>query len=557
MLARPWEIRDADVFWHLATGKWILAQSSIPFTDPFSHTADTLLWADHEWFFQVVLRLVQMAGGLPLLFLLKGLLYTAGFTLPAWFAWRRGVCGSAAALAATLPMFAAFPFSEYRPVMVSVVLLAVVIELARQSAGGSRDAMWTLPVVFLVWANLHATFMIGWAAVFVFCAHGMIARQINIRQAAILLALSAAATLVNPYGWRLWLVPGSVAGSSLFMEANQEWRPPDLSIEFWGFYVCLAWAALAAALGRRRVPPADLILAAVLAVACVRSRRIIPYFCVAVIPLLSAALGAWAVSPAAALCRQAAAAAVVVAAGGAYALHFRAPADRLVYLPDGLAFINGAFPSHCAQTLSMTGPGCNLFNDYNHGGFLHYAVGPDFKVFIDGRNDLFGEELTRIYTSTMLAQDGWREVLDKHNVNAVIVSYEAAQTRPNLAVALDADRAKWLLADYDDAGMLFLRRDAFKQLPHGVTEYRHIRPMYLYDELGEKVTGAGNLAAFIAELRTRCGAGRCRLAEQTLALALIDTDRKDEARKVIAAQRDYYGADPMSDEILKLLDAQR
>lgn len=551
IILRPLEIRDADVFWHLATGRWILAHHAIPVLDPFSHTASAVAWIDHEWLFQIGLRGLQVLGGLTLLFYAKAALYLSAFVLMGFYARQEADEAIAPVAAACLCMDAAFPFSEYRPVMVSMVLLGAAMAGARRAAAGDKVAAACLFVLFALWANVHATFMLGLLCLVIFLAYGACRRKVAWQYALVVACGCCLATLINPYGVHLWSVPGRVAGSRLFMNANQEWRPPDVSEEFIGFYVLLGLTVLLALWKRQRLSRPEVLFAALLAIASFKSRRIIPYCTVAVVPVLAGGLAAvpvfsrnrqrWACSFTV----------LAIVAGGAYAWQFRQIGGPIVPGPDDLLFINGAFPDHCARTLRDSGNKGNLFNDYNHGGYLHYALGPDWKVFIDGRNDLFGESITRSYNDTALAGGDWAALLEKSGVSAVIISYETAEHRPNLALALAADADKWAFVDFDDAGMLAVKRASFPAAWIAEHEFRLYRPMLIYDELRDGLAASGKLSALESELERRCASGRCRIAEQTLALVLLDMGQPQRAQEIIKQTVSLFGNDPVSDAILQ------
>ena len=70
-VAGTFSLRAYDLFWHLATGRWILEHRALPKTDPFRFTSDGVPWVDHEWLFQVVARGMELIGGLDGLVLFR------------------------------------------------------------------------------------------------------------------------------------------------------------------------------------------------------------------------------------------------------------------------------------------------------------------------------------------------------------------------------------------------------------------------------------------------------------------------------------------------------
>lgn len=550
---RPWEIRDADVFWHLATGRWILQHRTLPQVDVFSYTMAGQPWLNHEWLFQVILRLVQVAAGTTGLYLLKSLLYTAALLLPAVVWLQRttaaGRCNAPLLVAALmLCILPALPFSEYRPLCFSVFFLAGAAELADRPASSARWPFVAGFLLFAVWANMHATFFLGLVATGCFLALSACRTRI-----ALLLGVEALATLLNPHGWRLWHVPFKVGGSALFMSANQEWRPPDFTYEFWAFWLAaLLLLAVWFSLGKAAFTARHLFALALL-LGAFKSRRIIPYFTVALVapllhglPVLAQKFTmfqrtkvAWAAT------------AFLLVCGTGWAIPVVRPLGKLAFAPPRLPYLANSFPGACADALTEAAQGSNVFNDYNHGGYLHYAVGPAWKVFMDGRNDLYGERLTLAYNQVALAQGQWRQALEATSTTAVLCSYDMVMPRPNLALELAMLPAHWALVEFDDAGMLFVRRDAVTASYLALHEYRHVKPMLLYDEQLDFVKQAGTLEAWRAELRRRVERGPAsRIASHLLAEALADANRPNEAARILKTSVDIFGEDASSERIL-------
>jgi hypothetical protein len=95
-------------------------------------------------------------------------------------------------------------------------------------------------------------------------------------------------------------------------------------------------------------------------------------------------------------------------------------------------------------------PGC-LFNSYNWGGYLQWAL-PEYPLFVDGRADLFQDEIIRQWFQVALVQEGWQEVLDRWNIHVVLVE----RTWP-AAKALKV--AGWKLVYQDDFAVIYARDD--------------------------------------------------------------------------------------------------
>jgi hypothetical protein len=91
-----------------------------------------------------------------------------------------------------------------------------------------------------------------------------------------------------------------------------------------------------------------------------------------------------------------------------------------------------------------------MFNDYGWGGYLIRYL-PGRRVFVDGRNDFYGEGLLREFSEVFYLEPGWEKVLDKYNVGWTILPRAHAL---NMLLALRTD---WRLAYTDDVATIYVR----------------------------------------------------------------------------------------------------
>jgi hypothetical protein len=104
------------------------------------------------------------------------------------------------------------------------------------------------------------------------------------------------------------------------------------------------------------------------------------------------------------------------------------------------AFEKG-LPMGAVEYLRQTRPPGRLFNSYNWGAYLLWAL-PEYPVFVDGRTDLYNDEVIGEWLRVARAEEGWQEVLDKWDVNLVLVE----PTTP-LVYRLEVNGWKELYAD--------------------------------------------------------------------------------------------------------------
>jgi hypothetical protein len=89
-----------------------------------------------------------------------------------------------------------------------------------------------------------------------------------------------------------------------------------------------------------------------------------------------------------------------------------------------------------------------MFNYFTWGGYLLYRLWPQDTVFIDGQTDFYGESLTREYEQVMYVNQGWETVLEKYNVDWVIVPSDTP-----LVNSLQ-DELDWIPIYHDDTASI-------------------------------------------------------------------------------------------------------
>lgn len=215
---------DTDIWGHMAIGLDMLRSRQFMWVDPYSFTSD-LRWVNHEWLWDVSVAAIYSAGGLPGLIVLRAALNGAVIwvidravrNVPSWL--RLVTVG--AVVVACAPQW-----KSTRPQMATLICVVIVLQ---------NIEAWWLPLMFVVWANLHGGWMYGLAAV------GLFAAVTRTPRAFAVAAACAVATLVTPYGVREWLALAEAVTRG--WGGISEWEPVWRLAE--GAGPLLLWIALA------------------------------------------------------------------------------------------------------------------------------------------------------------------------------------------------------------------------------------------------------------------------------------------------------------------------
>ncbi|HEX6850964.1 MAG TPA: hypothetical protein VF139_06120 [Candidatus Polarisedimenticolaceae bacterium] len=282
-------LRNNDLWWHLAAGRLMVRTGSVPQGDPFSFTGFMGSWIDNEWLSQLVLYGAFRAGGNLGLVLLRIGLYTLVFLLiREWLRLGRGPSAFLPSLAVGIAL--SFGWWELRPSLFSILgtlSLVAILERIRRTGRGFA----ALPVLFLVWASVHPGFLFG-ACILVGTVAALYAERILSdwpkwtgetgvpTRLAAWTGVAVAATLVNPYGWKVYSQQVAIAGNTAYRALLDEWAPPGSA------FLALVLATLAAliVLRFRRTAPASLVPilgAAILSTTAVRFEE---YFALVAVP---------------------------------------------------------------------------------------------------------------------------------------------------------------------------------------------------------------------------------------------------------------------------------
>jgi tetratricopeptide (TPR) repeat protein len=154
-----YEMWDADIWWHLRGGEWILEHGRVPHFDPFTFGSADRPWVDVHWSYQIVLALAYRAGGVGALVLLGATLGCAAF-LAVLSTYRRGWPATVVVLC-WMPTLVLFSYRLWpRPEMFSLLYLGCYLAvLARVD---DRPALvWLLLPLQILWANAQGLFILG------------------------------------------------------------------------------------------------------------------------------------------------------------------------------------------------------------------------------------------------------------------------------------------------------------------------------------------------------------------------------------------------------------
>ncbi|MEO8195122.1 MAG: hypothetical protein ABI689_00205 [Thermoanaerobaculia bacterium] len=515
--ASLFSLRATDLFWHLASGRFMVENLALPRLDPFRFAVGGgLPWVDHEWLFQLLVSAVERLGGLDALIALRAVLVLtlAGLLFAA--VRRTGGAVAVAVALTAIALLGARPRFLVRPELLTFLALTIELILLRRLVNGDaarrRRTLVALALLAAVWTNFHGLALLAPVVAGAYLlgvalapANDRASGAGSWRRALATPASLAAAMLLNPYGVRIFAVSVGITGALTDLSAiNPEWLPAWRAPQpmlFAGMAALLALVADTAVRFRRVHLPTGLVTGglAILALTAVRHQAL---FFIAGVFLAAETLALRrAAAPQATLqigrrassFWPAAGAALLCLLLAAWCLHPPAtgplaPRQGRFELSRGIA--PHRFPEAAANWLERH-PGIGpLYNELAHGGYLLWRLYPPRQVFLDGRMELEPGLLREIEVARTGAEN-WQRFLRRRGATGALVRYED-RTRPVFATDPATGRtvvvarqtpnaalfpaALWALVYWDDEVLLFLDRARAKNRPLLTAEYAAIQP---------------------------------------------------------------------------------
>ncbi|MBM4159209.1 MAG: hypothetical protein FJ216_10595 [Ignavibacteria bacterium] len=225
---------EDDIFWHLATGKYIVENKTVPSTDVFGFASQGVQWIPFEWGWDVLSYVIFSVGDFTGLYVLNALLTALIFYLLYNILDKYKI-----------PFFYSLFFLiilalgiKYRlgikPQMFSYLFLILTLKIIvdYKYFKANPNYLFFIPFIFLLWTNMHMGVLTGILLFFVFVVSEIYLlyknKNAGNRNLYILLAafgISVAAMLINPNSYNTYLYTYSHSQMKMLDEIY-EWYSP-------------------------------------------------------------------------------------------------------------------------------------------------------------------------------------------------------------------------------------------------------------------------------------------------------------------------------------------
>jgi hypothetical protein len=446
-----WPLIDGDVWWHIRAGQDILTSGRVARSDTWSIVGAGRPWTSQDWLANVILAAGNDLGpwGQTALSFLFGALTVLAF----WILWRaialrvRQIGWASRIVWLSIGLALAGPVMGVRVQVLDLLLATMVVWLLWRYLVDPRPR-WLigLPLVALVWANLHA----GWLLLFLLGGAMLVGEAIDrltrrnldgrpplswiqLRDLALALVASLAALAINPNGLELYGYPFYTLSLTALNRYVMEWFPASINTLFGQLLAGFALVAVIPAVifGRRRLRTAYTLILVGLTVMAYQAIRFLlivgpiggAVAAAVLSPIISASGAGRAISPILArLSRRRASGlgsvnrvliGLLLLIGVGVALFRVSPVAQEAEIARGL-------PAGAVAWLDANEPGERIFNRYEWGGYIGQQR-PQKLIFMDGRADVYGDALLRMYVSVIGLEVDPQIILDRYQIDHAVL----------------------------------------------------------------------------------------------------------------------------------------
>lgn len=484
---------DCDTGYHIRAGDFIINNLSIPRHDIFSWITPPPRWIAFEWLSEVIMTLIHRMGGLTGIVIFFAFLISLTYYLLFKIIRRQKGNIVVAVVIALMITIASSIHWLARPhifTLLFVIIWYYILDLYQYE---EKNLLYTLPLLMLLWVNLHGGFFLAFFlggiyflgnVVNAFLSKGL-DREAHKRKAKslfLIMALSFVVSLLNPNGFHNLLLPFELLSSKFIMDHINEFLSPNFhNLSLVPFEILLLFTIVVLALSRNKLNLIEVALMVLFTNMALYSVRNIPLFGIVMAPILARQSDMILKEQKGRFVdflekRNKNISAIDLSARGYFWLLM--PAILVLGLAiSGHAdykFDSKIKPAAAVEFLKKEHVTGNMYNEYEFGDYIIYSAYPQYRVFIDGRADMYGTEWMKDYYKLSQLKQGWDKVLEKNNINFIIFNTDSILSRFLLG------RNEWRLIYSDKVANIFVKNMPVNQ---GLIEkYDKVTPFAIEEE---------------------------------------------------------------------------
>ncbi|MCX7995566.1 MAG: tetratricopeptide repeat protein [candidate division WOR-3 bacterium] len=463
------KIYDTDIGFHLRGGEWMLENKSFHRYDQFTYTVPHHEYIAMYWLYQIILFFIFKLsgdGGISifnslLILILFFLIYLRlrSFSIPTWL-----IC--------FLLLLCVFTFEirfGVRPEIFTYLFMVLMLFILDLFYYSKKDYLYFLPVIQLLWVNIHGLFILGWLIMLAYVASAFFQNKKKFKNLLIWTSAAIIISFLNPYHFKGIAFPfyllTRLQESSIFKQGITEFASPFSARGFmltpdsalYGYFFCIASSALLLAITKRKIH--DYLLLSAFGYLSFTAVRNIPLFIIVAIPIISTGFSELITkikkplkffdsvnNPLALItCIFSLLFSIFIINNGYYALRGGGKF--------GIGFDPDVQPIKACDFIVKNNLRGRILNDLNRGSWLIWAVRE--PVYIDGRLEVMKEELFKEFHESY-QPGGVTKLIEKYQPSLIIFDYSYPE-----AMFWDMDLEKlpdWRLIYWDETSVIYAKK---------------------------------------------------------------------------------------------------
>lgn len=479
---------DDDLFWHLATGRYIIENKVVPDKDVFGHVTSGSEWIPFEWGWDVLTYGLYNIGGYNAILTFRSLAFCFVFFMLFMLLRKFNVNSFISILLLLVLLVAIMDRLSPRPHIITYIFFSLLLYLLLNYKYINREnyakRLFFIPLIFLIWANSHMGVLAGGLILFVFTITETIIHykpgsfssaeikpltQAELKKLWIISIVSGLVLLLNPHGTATFLYAYSHTKMKM-LETVNEWQNPFGSKLDFGFIITLyKWflysgiVILLYAYKKKDLLFALMFIA--FAVYSVRAIRFTVDYEMIMIPFIIISINYFIMRVKNSGIINFMQGVVPKSALGVFIIYVisQVPSNAIYeklqyYRIYGWGINEDFIPVQLFDFMKENKISGTPYNHFGTGGYMVWNF-PGEKNFIDSRNlndDIFNE-----YNSIMMMAPGFEKKLEERGVDYVVYLDPDLIRRPNdlkrMVTSYFSRNPNWKLVFWDDKSMLFLK----------------------------------------------------------------------------------------------------
>lgn len=427
ILYHPNTSLDQDLGRHIKIGEIIVQTKQIPITNLFTYTNTDFPFSNHHWLSEVVFYLFNAEFGILSISFLKIFILLAVLVIIMYLSSKIADVNSALiGFTLYIPLF--MSRTDERPEIFGILFFSFLLLIYLYLIKKNKNWLFVVPIIQMLWVNMHITFIYGYLLIVILTIVNYQKNRQHSRLLILIFGISILLGLINPQFFDGLIYPlkvfsnygySIVENQNLFYLAN---LTSNIFIKYFWAISLTGWAFIIFAIYKKWCN-ADLtyiLLYSVFFLVSLQMLRNFPFFSIVGIICMSYFLHKLFLQK---HLNSSLVSIILMLILGFY--NYQIVSDNFYQTFD----INKKFKVEVKDSYrkatnfilknDLRGP---IFNNFDIGGYLDYALYPKIKTYVDNRPEAFPVNFFDEYKKQYELKE-IKEIFNKYKINTIVYSH--------------------------------------------------------------------------------------------------------------------------------------